>query len=131
MKEKQQKLYQVLKVCIAFIWLFNGLVCKVFDFVPRHQQIIGRILGEDHARPLTVAIGISEIIMALWILTSTWPRINTIIQILIIAIMNLIEFFLAPDLLLWGKANAFFAILLILIIYCNEFYLNRKLQLQS
>jgi hypothetical protein len=73
----------------------------------------------------------SEIIMAAWILSGVWTRLTAMIQIVIIATMNTIEFFLVPDLLLWGKANAFFAFLFILIIYYNEFQLNKKLAVQS
>ena len=45
--------------------------------------------------------------------------------------MNIVEFILVPDLLLWGKANAIFAFILILIVFYNEFYLNKKLEQQT
>jgi len=76
-------------------------------------------------------IGISEIIMAIWILSGVWTRMNAITQIIVIGVMNTLEFILVPDLLLWGRANAFFAFLFILIIWYNEFYLNKKLTLQK
>ena len=62
--------------------------------MPRHQQIIGRILGYDYSLILTKLIGISEIIMAIWIVSSIKTKFNAIIQIIIIAIMNTIEFLL-------------------------------------
>lgn len=108
------------------VWIVNGLFCKVLHFVPRHEQIVARILGNDYSRPLTIAIGISEIFMALWILSRYKTRLNAIAQIAIVVAMNTIEFFLAPDLLLWGKLNAVFAFLFILIVFYNEFYLNKK-----
>jgi hypothetical protein len=103
----------------------------VLNLVPRHQQIVAEILGADHARMLTIVIGFSEIVMAVWILSNIRSRLNAIVQILIIAVMNMLEFLLIPELLLWGKANAIFAIILILIIYFNEFYLNRKVTQQT
>ena len=121
----------VLTCFIATVWLVNGLVCKVLGLVPRHQEIVARILGDGHGRLMTVLIGAAEMIMAAWILSGFWSRFNALIQILVIASMNCLEFFLVPDLLLWGKANAFFAFSFILIIYYNEFYLNRKLALHS
>jgi len=98
----------------------------VLNFVPRHEQIVARILGNNHSHILTIIIGISEITMSIWILSKIKSRLNAITQIAVVATMNTIEFILAPDLLLWGKLNALFAFVLILIIYFNEFYLNKK-----
>jgi uncharacterized membrane protein YphA (DoxX/SURF4 family) len=114
-----------LNYLIASIWLVNGFVCKVMNFLPRHHQIVARILGEEHATFLTILIGIAEILMAAWILSGIKSRWNAIIQILLVASMNLIEFFLCPDLLLWGRLNAVFAILFVLVIYYNEFVARR------
>ena len=124
-------IHKLLTYCIAIIWLANGLFCKVLNLVPRHQEIVARILGAEHSRLLTIAIGLSEIFMAIWILSKMKSRLNAIAQILIIATMNTLEFILVPDLLLWGKANAVFALILILVVYFNEFYLNRKLAQQT
>jgi uncharacterized membrane protein YphA (DoxX/SURF4 family) len=128
---RTRTIHQLLNYCFATIWLLNGLLCKVLRLVPRHQQIVARILGENHFRTLTILIGISETVMAIWIFTGIRPRLNAIVQILIITTMNSLEYFLAPDLLLWGRMNAFFALLLIVAIYVNEFYLNRKLAPQT
>ena len=111
---------------LAAVWLINGLFCKVLNFVPRHQKIVERILDIDNARLLTLLIGYAEIGMAIWIISGIQSRLNAIVQILIIATMNTLEFFLAPDLLLWGKANAIFAFTLLLLIYYKEFYLTNK-----
>jgi uncharacterized membrane protein YphA (DoxX/SURF4 family) len=119
--------HSLLTYFIAIVWIANGLFCKVLNLVPRHQEIVSRILGNGHSRLLTIIIGLSEITMAVWILSGLWTRLNAGMQILIIAIMNIIEFFLAPDLLLWGKANAVFAFMFILLIYYNGFHLNKKL----
>ncbi len=113
------------------VWLINGLLCKVLNLVPRHQEIVARILGNNHSRLLTLLIGLSEMIMAIWILSGILTRLNAITQILVIATMNTLEFILVPDLLLWGKANAVFAFIFILLIYYNEFHLNKELALQA
>jgi hypothetical protein len=116
---------RIINYCIATVWIINGLFCKILNMVPRHQEIVGRILGANYAKPLTVIIGVFEVAMAIWILSDIKPKLNAIAQIIIIAGMNTIEFVLVPDLLLWGKLNAFFAFLFILIIFCNEFKLNK------
>ena len=103
---------------IAAAWIINGLFCKVLNLVPRHQEIVAGILGTEHARSLTFLIGIAEIGMTAWILTGIRKRLNVIIQILVIASMNSLEFFIVPDLL----AFAF-----IVLIYFNEFPFPKKL----
>jgi hypothetical protein len=118
--------YKVIKYLIAIVWLVNGLYCKVLNLVPRHQLIVARILGPDHAGFFTRLIGISEIFMAIWILSSIKPRFCALVQIAVVGAMNLIEYFLAPDLLLFGKLNAFFAFLFMTLIYCNEFVIAKK-----
>lgn len=122
---------QFLNYGIATVWIANGLFCKVLNLVPRHQQIVARILGNDHAGIFTIAIGLSEVAMAVWILSGIFPRLNAITQIIIIATMNSLEFILAPHLLLWGRFNALFAFLFIILIYYNEFSLTNKLAQQT
>lgn len=123
--------YMVLKILIAAVWLVNGLFCKVLNLVPRHQQIVANILGAEHSRSLTLLIGMAEIGMAIWILTGIWPKLNAITQILVIVAMNTLEFFMVPDLLLWGKANAIFAFLFVLFICYYAFYLNPRVALRA
>lgn len=122
----KQTAHRILTVLISLVWLANGLFCKALNFVPRHEQIVARILGEEYAPVLIKLIGIAEITMAVWIISGIKKRFNAIAQMVIIATMNTLEFALAPDLLLWGKVNAAFAFLFILLIYYNEFHLNKK-----
>jgi hypothetical protein len=121
-------IHKILTYSIALIWIINGLLCKVFNLVPRHEQIVSSILGDDFSRILTVLIGLSEIVIAIWILSRFKSKINAIFQIGIIATMNTMEFILVPDLLLFGKFNSLFAIILIVVIYLNEFHFNKTTQ---
>ncbi|TKC56031.1 hypothetical protein FBD94_23815 [Pedobacter hiemivivus] len=123
---KDKNIHKILTICIALVWIVNGLFCKVFNFVPRHEQIIARILGDNYSRPLAVLIGLSEMGMAIWILSRISPRLNAITQIITVAMMNVLEFILVPDLLYWGKMNSIFAFMFILTIYFNEFYLKKS-----
>lgn len=123
--------YKIINGCIALIWLTNGLVCKLLNFVPRHQQIVSKILGNQYSEIITMLIGISEIMMGLWILSDYKARINAIVQIAIIMTMNILEFIIAPDLLLWGHFNIVFAIMLCSIIYYNQFVVYKHLSKTS
>lgn len=111
---------------IATVWLLNGLFCKVLNLVPRHQQIVSEILGNKHAVLLTNAIGIGEILMAVWILLGIKTRFNAVVQIIVVASMNILEFILVPHLLLWGRFNLVFAFMFIGVIYFHEFLLHKK-----
>jgi hypothetical protein len=124
------KKHLLLNYFIASVWLVNGFFCKLLNLVPRHQEIVAGILGNNHSGILTTLIGLSEILMAAWILSRIKARLNAIIQMIVIGSMNILEFLLVPELLLWGKVNAVFAFLFMLLIYYNEFYLNKRLALQ-
>jgi len=113
--------HQYLNYGIATVWLVNGLFCKVFNLVPRHQLIVARITGSGHAVLKTRMIGAAETGMAAWIISGIWPLTNAITQAAVIAAMNILEFIMAPDLLLWGRFNALFAFSFILLILCSHF----------
>ena len=117
---------KTITILVSFIWLINGLYCKLLNYVPRHQLIVSRILGAGHATLFTRLIGLSEILMAVWVISRIQHRLSARIQMIIIAVMNTIEYFCAQDLLLFGKWNAAFAALLIAVIYFNEFVLTKK-----
>ena len=46
---KNQSIHRVLTIIISSVWLVNGLICKVLNLVPRHQQIVTEILGQGHS----------------------------------------------------------------------------------
>lgn len=117
-----RKLRSMITPLIACVWIANGLFCKVLNLTPRHEQIVGTILTFGSPRVLTVMIGFLEIGMAIWILSGFKRRLSALLQVLVIAFMNVLEFFLVPHLLLWGRMNAIFALIFIAVILLNEFY---------
>ncbi len=118
--------HKILTYLIALVWIANGLFCKVLNLVPRHEQIVARILGAEYAGVLTRLIGVAEIFMAVWVLSRVFSRLNAWTQITIVAAMNILEFLLVPDLLLWGRFNAIFAFLFVASVYYNEFVLGKQ-----
>ena len=120
--------HKTLTYLIALVWLINGLFCKVLNLVPRHQLIVEKILNLDDTSAfyITKIIGVLEILMAVWIVSRIKSKFNALVQIVIIIAMNLLEHFMAPDLLLWGKFNLLFAVIFCCIIFYNEFILNKK-----
>lgn len=97
-----------------------GLGCKVLGWEPRHEEIVARILGEDFAPTLIILIGLSEVGMALWIISGLYPRICAWLQVGLVAVMNVMEITLTRDLLLFGWMNGLVAAAFIAVIYLTE-----------
>lgn len=116
----------LLTTLICLVWFANGLFCKVLNLVPRHQEIVTRILGEQHSWLFTKAIGVSEMLMVVWILSRIKSRFCAIFQMVVVGSMNILEFILAPDLLLFGRMNIVFAAIFIGLIYVNEFIVVKR-----
>ncbi len=116
--------HMLLTLGIGLVWIVNGLFCKILGFAPRHEQIVARVLGSDYAFGLTKTIGAAEVFMAIWILSKIRSRLSALTQIAVVATMNVLEFFLTPDLLLFGHINSLVALLFIVLVYYNEFVLN-------
>ena len=112
--------HTILNIIIAAVWLINGLFCKVLGLAPRHEAIVARILGDEFAHPLTILIGISEIFMAVWVISKFRVTLSTYTQIILVITMNILETILAPDLLLWGHWNLLWAVSFCVIIWINH-----------
>ena len=113
----------ILRYLMALVWLLNGLFCKILNLVPRHQAIVGELLNAEWSRELTILIGLGEIFIAFWIVSNLKVKLHTILQVFLVGVMNVLEFLLVPELLLWGKLNIGFAgVFILLVIY--HFYLN-------
>ncbi len=122
-KINQDYLKIIFRVSMALVWLINGLFCKLLNMVPRHQEIVGRILGDNHAFLITKTIGVGELFMVVWIFSRIKSKWCSIAQIGLVVTMNIIEAILAPDLLLFGRGNLFVALLFVIAVYINEFLL--------
>ena len=112
--------FKYINWAIALIWLVNGLICKVLNIVPRHEKIIAEILGDRYSSLIRVLIGLSEIGMFVWIITGLKPKLAMWMQIVIILTMNVLEFIMVPELLMWGRLNICFAFVLCGLIYWNN-----------
>jgi len=113
-------IYPFLRFALGLVWMINGLYCKVLNQVPRHQEIVSRLLSEEWQRELTLLIGLSEIALAL-VIWSGWKRsfVNWT-QIVLILSMNILEVVFVPELLLWGRWNGLLALFFVLFLYGYE-----------
>lgn len=90
----------LLTLLIGSVWVFHGLFSKLLSGIPRHRQIVGRILGEGIADQATFVIGMLEIGLGLWIFSRLWRRSCAALQTCALVSMNFLEITIAPDLLI-------------------------------
>ncbi len=88
-----------------------GLRCKLLGQVPRHEQLVARVVGHALAPTLTILIGLAELGMVGWILSGLLPRLCAFTQAGVVMTMNVIEQLIADDLLLFGRFNLLWATL--------------------
>jgi uncharacterized membrane protein YphA (DoxX/SURF4 family) len=97
-------LVRLIRIGLAVVWIMFGVLFKVANLVPRHEQIVARVVGERAARLAVVAIGLAEASMGLWILSGLYPVASMALMTGAILAMNAIELRLAHDLLLAPRA---------------------------
>lgn len=89
-----------LRIGTAAVWIVFGLVFKVLHFVPRHERIVAAVLGDSVSGPVTLAVGVAETLLGVWILSKRWPRTCAAVQTMAILSMNALELSLAREHLL-------------------------------
>ena len=94
------KVSAVLGPLIASVWLFHGIYSKIFDGIPRHRLIVGRIIGEGIAGRATIVIGALEVLLGIWVFSGWRRRACAFAQTAAIVCMNALEISLARDLLI-------------------------------
>lgn len=92
---------------VGTVWIFHGLYSKILNGVPRHRQIVGRILGEEYAVLATRAIGLLEVALGVWVFSRCLRVPCAIVQTAALVAMNTLEIALARDLLISGSGMSF------------------------
>lgn len=118
--------HNVLNILISLVWLINGLFAKVLGFVPRHQEIAAKILGDGISFIAVKVIGVLEIGMFIWVISRKYSRLAALMQIAVVLTMNVLEYIIAPELLLFGRLNIVIAVFFVSVVYFNEFILKPK-----
>lgn len=103
-------------LAIAAIWITFGLYFKLLNQVPRHRQIVARILGPRRAH-LTPLIGLAEILLGLWALTRYHKISCALTMTAAIVTMNTLELLKARDLLLSPKTMLLANLLFLTLIW--------------
>lgn len=90
----------VAQIVIGSVWVFHGVYSKIFNGIPRHRLIVGKILGAANAEIATKTIGLLELLLGLWAFTGWQPVGCAVAQTAAIVAMNSLEIFLAGELLI-------------------------------
>lgn len=85
---------------IGGVWIFHGLYSKLLNGIPRHRQIIERILGARMAPIATITIGLGEIALGAWAISAWQPLWCAAILTAVLVAMNILEVARATDLLI-------------------------------
>jgi len=89
-----------LRLGIASVWLLFGLVFKALDRVPRHRQIVARVVGAERAGVVLWLVALGEMGLGIWMLVGRYLPVCVAIQTAALAAMNTLELRRARDLLL-------------------------------
>ncbi len=89
-----------LRLGIALVWLSSGLVFKALGAVPRHRQIVVRVVGAKRAGLVLWLVALGEIGLGAWMLVGRFLVVCLALQTACLAAMNTLELRHARDLLL-------------------------------
>jgi uncharacterized membrane protein YphA (DoxX/SURF4 family) len=93
-----------LRLALAAVWLVFGLLFKAIGFVPRHRQIVARVVGPERAALVLWLVAATEITLAAWLLLGRFLVACMVAQTALIVVMNTLELKYARDLLLSPRA---------------------------
>ncbi len=96
-----------LRIFVACVWFLFGLLFKALDAVPRHRQIVVRVVGETYGGAVLWLVAVLEIGLGAWMLIGRALPLCMGVQTLLIVVMNTLELRYARDLLLspWGMIS--------------------------
>lgn len=96
----------VLTVFIGSVWVFHGLYSKILMGIPRHRDIVERVLGEDIAGLASFSIGVLEVLLGVWVYSRWNRKACALVQTCGLVSMNVLEILLARDLLISAAGMA-------------------------
>ena len=75
---------------VACVWIYQGLWCKLLGRTARHEAVVGRapFLTSRAAHLTMLALGVTECLLALWVLLGWCPMAAWVSQCVLLAAMN-------------------------------------------
>jgi hypothetical protein len=99
-------IHTLAQIAIGCVWIFHGLYSKVLNGIPRHRQIVERVLGKNVGHSATRRLAFWSGVRDLGF--QRWQRVGCAgVQTLAIAGMNTLEIIFAADLLISAVGMVF------------------------
>ncbi|HUR47676.1 MAG TPA: DoxX-like family protein [Candidatus Saccharimonadales bacterium] len=92
--------HAILQIVIGCVWVFHGLYSKILNGIPRHRQIVERVLGATYGGVATKAIGLLEVLVGVWVFTGWQSIACAALQTAALVAMNTLEIMKARELLI-------------------------------
>lgn len=86
------------ELAVAFLWLYDGLWCKLLRGCASVDAVLAALPAPLFARAngVRLAVGVVEIVLALWVLSRAAPRLAAMVQALVLVGLTLAAFRFAP-----------------------------------
>ena len=80
----------VIHVAVAAVWLYEGLWCKLLRGEPRQAKIVEAVphYGLHFGAAFLRALGIVEVVIALWVLSRLQPVACAVVQTVLLITLN-------------------------------------------
>ena len=92
---------RVTRISLGLVWLYQGLVPKIFTFEPLEQEIVERVgLFLISPQFSTHMIGIIEMLFGLWLISGYRERLACLTTSLFLLVLTILVIFEEPSLLI-------------------------------
>lgn len=80
----------LVRSAVAAVWLYEGLWCKVLGRERRQVAVVEAVpwLGPISGRHFLIALGVAEVLLAVWIISGIAPGLCAITQTVILVALN-------------------------------------------
>ena len=80
----------VIRASVAAVWLYEGLWCKILGRMPSQVEVVTAVprLGPRFGAPFLKALGIVEVVIAVWVMVGTAPALCAIAQTALLVVLN-------------------------------------------
>jgi uncharacterized membrane protein YphA (DoxX/SURF4 family) len=80
----------IIRACVAAVWLYEGLWCKILGRMPSQVQVVTAVprLGPRFGSPFLKALGVVEVVIAVWVMLGIAPAVCAIVQAALLVMLN-------------------------------------------
>jgi uncharacterized membrane protein YphA (DoxX/SURF4 family) len=103
----------MIRTFVGSVWVFHGLYSKLLNGLPRHREIVARVVGEELATPVTKLVGAGEVMLGLWTWSGRARKSCAATQTAALMSMNTFEIARAKDLLVSAPGMLFLNAILV------------------